>query len=64
MQTTTSLFIEIQRVQRSLADCLFHNEDLHKSLEGCIACENAKLYVEELKVKREALKQKPFCEAN
>ena len=53
---TVVLYIEIQRIQRGLMDCLFHNEHLHINGKTCVACENSKVYLAELKAKRQALK--------
>ncbi len=52
--------IEIQRIQRGLIDCLFHNEHLHKNGKICIACENSKIYLDELKARRKALREEAF----
>lgn len=53
---STDLYIEITRVQRGLIDCLFHNEHLHTNGNTCVACANAKVYLQELKDKRAALR--------
>lgn len=49
--------IEIQRIQRGIMDCLFHNEHLHKKGVNCVACENSKIYLAQLKAKREVLRK-------
>ena len=49
--------IEIQRIQRGLMACLFHNEHLHKNGKNCIACKNSKIYLAQLKAKREVLRK-------
>mgnify|MGYP003594973138 CR=1 FL=1 len=49
--------IEIQRIQRGIIDCLFHNDHLHKNDNTCIACENSKVYLAQLKAKREVLRK-------
>lgn len=49
--------IEMQRIQRGMIDCLFHNEHLHLNDQICIACENSKIYLSELKAKREILRK-------
>ena len=49
--------IEIQRIQRGLMDCLFHNKYLHKNGADCIACKNSKIYLTQLKAKREVLRK-------
>ena len=49
--------IEIQRIQRGIMDCLFHNEYLHQNGKTCVACENSKIYLAELKAKRKALRE-------
>ena len=54
------LYIEIQRIQRGLMDCLFHNEHLHQNGKTCIACENSKIYLGELKARRKALREEAF----
>ena len=54
------LYIEIQRIQRSLMDCLFHNEYLHQNGKTCVACENSKIYLDELKARRKALREEAF----
>ncbi|UNI74930.1 hypothetical protein CPTAbTP3Phi1_002 [Acinetobacter phage AbTP3phi1] len=53
---STDLYIEITRVQRGLMDCLFHNEHLHSNGATCVACDNAKVYLQELKDKRAKLR--------
>ncbi len=52
--------IEIRRIQRGLMDCLFHNEHLHQNGSNCVACENSKIYLDELKAKRKALREEAF----
>ena len=52
------LYIEIQRIQRGLMDCLFHNEHLHQNGKTCVACQNSKIYLAQLKAKRVALRKK------
>ena len=49
--------IEIQRIQRGMMDCLFHNEHLHKDNQICIACDNSKIYLTQLKARREILRK-------
>ena len=49
--------IEIQRIQRGLMTCLFNNEHLHQDNKICIACENSKIYLDQLKAKREMLRR-------
>ena len=49
--------IKIQRIQHGLRDCLFHNEYLHKNGVDCIACKNSKIYLTQLKAKREVLRK-------
>ena len=55
--------IEIQRIRRVLVDCLFHNERLHYNGKTCIACENSKIYLAELKAKRKAFREEAFKDA-
>ena len=50
--------IEITRIQRGIADCLFHNEHLHNNGNTCVACENSKKYLSELKEYRLELRNK------
>ena len=57
---STDLYIEIQRIQRGLMDCLFHNEHLHQNGKTCVACENSKIYLAELKARRKALREEAF----
>ena len=54
---STDLYIEIQRIQRGLMDCLFHNEHLHQNGKTCTACENSKIYLADLKAMRQQLKK-------
>lgn len=48
--------IEITRIQRGLADCLFHNAHLHTNGNECIACINATKYLDDLKLHRTKLR--------
>ena len=48
--------IEITRIQRGIADCLFHNDHLHINGNNCIACENSKKYLLDLKEYRQKLR--------